>query len=127
MTALALWVGIIALFISLYAATLARRSADAAVRSARSAEEAVALKRQEAREFWIDRLATALPDPKRVTRLLHSLPDSLRKDWRQLVTAAAGRNPRTPEAYSREMLEKHTVDWEEAARSDSRATEVRNT
>jgi hypothetical protein len=58
-----------------------------------------------------------------VTRLLVDLPDSLREEWRQLVTSAAGRNPRTPDGHFREMLEKHSSDWERAAESRSLPTE----
>jgi hypothetical protein len=127
---LGLWIGVIALAITLYAAAHARRSAtaaeraaDAAERSARSAEEAVALGREEIREAWIGKLTAALPDGKRVTRLLVDLPDSLREEWRQLVTSAAGRNPRTPDGHFRELLEKHSTDWERAAENRSLPTE----
>lgn len=128
---LGLWIGVVALAISLYAAAHARRSAaaaersaDAADRSARSADAVVSLKREEAREAWIRQLAEALPDGKHVTRLLSDLPDPLRQDWRQLVTSAAGRNPRTPDGYFHDMLQKHSSDWERAAIGTSLATEV---
>ncbi|MDY7095742.1 MAG: hypothetical protein SX243_22435 [Acidobacteriota bacterium] len=129
---LGLWIGVVALAISLYAAGHARRSAaaaeraaDAADRSARSAEAVVTLKREEVREVWIRQLAEALPDGRRLTRLLSDLPDPLRHDWKQLVTSAAGRNPRTPDGYFQKLLEKHSSDWERAAIGTSLATEAR--
>ena len=118
---LGLWVGIVALVISLYAAVLARRSAtaaersaDAACRSARATEETVALEHGKEREVWIDRLADALPDWKRVAALLSDLPASLRPQWKELVTSAAGRNPRTPEEYFGKLLDQHGAAWEKA-------------
>lgn len=126
MASLVEWMGVVALVISFYAAFHARRSAvaaersaNAADRSARSAEETIILKREEIREEWIGKLTTALPDGKRVTLLLKDLPDQLRPEWRQLVTSAAGRNPRTPDGHFRELLEKHCPAWDQAARGRS--------
>jgi len=121
---LGLWVGIVALVISLYAAVLARRSAtaaerssDAAGRSARAAEETVTLEHEKDREAWINRLADGLPDGKRVTALLCDLPASLRPQWEELVTSAAGRNPRTPEKYFRKLFDEHGAAWKRAVES----------
>ena len=85
----------------------------------------MALEREEIREAWIGKLTAALPDGKRVTRLLVDLPDSLREEWKQLVTSAAGRNPRTPDEHFRDLLEKHSTDWERAAASRSLPTETK--
>lgn len=111
-----LWVSLLALVIAFYAAVHARRSARAAERSARSAEAAVDLDRERVREAWIAAFEAALPDGDRVTSLIGDLPSSLRPDWRQLVTSAARRNPRTPERhFEGEMLAKYESAWEAAA------------
>lgn len=124
-----LWIGLVALVISLYAATNARRSASAAERSAnaagrsaRASEEAIALQQDEVREAWIARLSKALPDGKKVARLLGDLPPSLREDRQQLLTSAAGRNPRTPPKYFRELQERYSDEWERAVQSTSPTT-----
>jgi hypothetical protein len=121
---LGLWIGIVALVISLYAAILARRSAtaaerssDAAGRSARAAEEAVTLEHEKDREAWINRLVEALPDGKRVTALLSDLPASLCPQWKELVTSAAARNPRTPAEYFGKLFDEHGATWKRAVES----------
>lgn len=133
MATLGLWIGVVALGISLYAAISARRSAAAAERSAKAAdrsaqvaEEALALERDEIREAWIQRLAAALPDGRQVTALLAGLPASLRPHWSELVKSAAGRNPRTPDDHFRKLQERCSADWEAAAqgRSDMVETSV---
>lgn len=118
---LGLWIGVVALAISLYAAAHARRSAaaaeraaDAAGRSARSAEEAVALEREDVREGWIRQLTTALPDGDLVESLLADLPAPLRPFWRDLVASAARRNPRTPPRKAQELLQEYADRWEGA-------------
>lgn len=122
MDLLGLSIGVVALVISLYAAVHARRSAtaaegsmDAAHRSARAAEETVALQREKEREFWIERLTQALPEGTRVTGLLGDLPEALRPQWKELLTSAARRNPRAPEEYFGRLLDKHGAAWERAA------------
>lgn len=122
MDVLGLSIGVVALVISLYAAVHARRSAtaaegsaDAARRSARAAEETVALEREKERDCWIERLAQALPEWNRVTGLLGDLPEALRPQWKELLTSATRRNPRTPEEYFGRLLDKHGAAWERAA------------
>lgn len=122
---LALWIGVVALVISLYAAIHARRSASAAERSAEAAgrsahvaQEALVLEQDELRETWIRQITATLPDGRRVTGLLADLPSSLRQDWRQLVTSAAGRNPRTPDGHFQKLLHQHGADWEAAAQGN---------
>ncbi len=127
-----LWIGLVALVISLYAAVSARRSADtsadsadAARRSAKAAEEALTLQQGEIREAWINRLTEALPEGNKVTRLLADLPTTLREDWQQLVQSAAGRNPRTPPKYFRELQERFGDEWERAVQLSSPTTRRR--
>ena len=125
---LSLWSGIVALIISLYAATNARRSARAAERSAAAAErsakaagETVSLRRAKLWEAWIAAFDNALPDCEKVTGLIGDLPEVFRRDWLQLVRSAARRNIRTPPPRFKELLEQHHEEWERAAASTSLA------
>lgn len=121
---LGLWSGIVALIISLYAATHARRSARAAERSAAAAErsaqaaiDTVSLRSAQLRQAVVAALEAALPDADKVTGLLADLPEMLRDDWLTLVTSASRRNARTPLQRFQELLDQHRDEWERAALS----------
>lgn len=94
-------IAILSLIIALVATAYSRRSADAArasaeaaARSATAAEKAVDLETSGLRDRWIDRFAETLPDWRQVKRLVPTLPEVLRTEWRDLIIAAWGRNPR---------------------------------
>jgi|GEM_PF-4541876 len=115
MEVLALVIGIVALVISLLSAIHARRSATAAASSAETAKEALALEQAALREAWIEKLAEALSRPQQISGLLPTLPEPLRRDWKQLLSAASQRNERTPEERMRTLWDRHGSEWEKAA------------
>lgn len=114
--------GVVALIISAYAATHARKAARAAERSATAAEEsakavseAVTLDRAQFRSRCIEALASALPDCEKVTVLIADLPEAFKPDWRAMLESAARQNPRTPPKRFDELLKSHQDRWAHAA------------
>lgn len=109
------WISVLAVVISFFAAHYARRSARAAEKAAVAADENVAIERDRQREIWIEQLYTALPDPHQVEGALRDLPDWLRPGWESLLHSAMRRSQRTPPAVAESLMDKHKQLWQTAA------------
>jgi type II secretory pathway pseudopilin PulG len=95
---LSIAISVVALVISFFSVLASRRSATAAVASARAAEGRLDQQRVETREYWIKQIAEVIAknlnasnwqmSAQAVVRVLDSLPDDLRAQSQVLVELA---------------------------------------
>ena len=137
-----LWIALVALVTSLYAAVQARRSAGASERSAGAAERSaqagesaataasrsagvaeglIELERGREREGWIGRISEVFPDVRAVGPMLRDLPAWLKPEWKQVVVSAAERSPKMPPALREKYFPTMFVEWERVAQGSEEA------